>query len=311
MSLLSLQRRMAEDVRRPLTPNFGMQMIAENGQSTANRVSGYIKPNATLTSFERLEIYNRQYWFRVLGAVSEDFPAVNAVVGARRFQALVVAYLQDNPSTSFTLRNLGKNLPAWLDRHPEFTGRRHDLAVDAARLEWACVEAFDGASLPLLTESAALLASSGTVFALQPHLQLLQLRFPVDEMVLAIHHSTPATDIVSSAATMRKRSAQVQPSRMRRAEIYLAVHRHEDSVYHRRLTRVQFLLLSALRDGHTIEAAVGHAIDGAKLASQQRAAAIQEIFALASELGWIADQVPPGTESGQHRRSGFVQVGEA
>jgi hypothetical protein len=291
MSLLDLQRRMADDVRRPLTPDFGMQIIAGDGQPMAKTVSGYIKPNAMLTSFERLEIYNRQYWFRVIDAVSEDFPALSAVVGAKRFGALVVAYLQDNPSTSFTLRNLGRNLPAWIERHPEFTGRRHDLAVDAARVEWACIEAFDGASLPPLTESAALLASSATVFALQPHLQLLRLRFPVDEMVLAVHHSQPATDIVSSAATMHERSAQVQLPRMRRAEIYLAVHRYDDSVYHRRLMRVQFRLLSALRDGHTIEAAAGHALEGAKLASQQGAAAIQEIFALASQLGWIADPV--------------------
>ncbi|MGA7524741.1 MAG: DNA-binding domain-containing protein [Acidobacteriaceae bacterium] len=289
MSLLDLQRRMAADVRRPLTPDFGMQIITENGQATATRVSAYIKPNAALTSFERLEIYNRQYWFRVLGAVSEDFPALSAVVDARRFQALVVAYLKDNPSTSFTLRNLGKNLPAWLDRHPEFTGRRHDLAVDAARLEWACVEAFDGASLPPLTESAALLASPSTVFGLQPHLQLLRLSFPVDEMVLAVHHSKPVIDIVSGAAAMRERPAQAHLPRMRRAEIDLAVHRYDDSVYHRHLTRVQFRLLSALREGHTIEAAVGHALDGAKLASQQGAAAIQETFALASRLGWIVD----------------------
>jgi hypothetical protein len=108
-------------------------------------------------------------------------------------------------------------------------------------------------------------------------------------MVRAVHHSTPAIEIVSSAATMRKRSAQAPLPQMRRAEIYLAVHRFDDSVYHRRLTRVQFRLLSALRDGHTIETAVGDALDGAKLASQQEAAAIQEIFALASQLGWIAD----------------------
>jgi hypothetical protein len=112
MSLLDLQRRMAEDVRRPLTPGFGMQIFAENGQSTAKTVSAYIKPNATLTSFERLEIYNRQYWFRVIDAVSEDFPALSAVVGAKRFEALAAAYLRDHPSTSFTLRNLGKNPPA-------------------------------------------------------------------------------------------------------------------------------------------------------------------------------------------------------
>ena len=45
--------------------------------------ASYIKPNDRLTSFERLEIYNRQYWFRVLGSMVEDFPGLRAVLGER------------------------------------------------------------------------------------------------------------------------------------------------------------------------------------------------------------------------------------
>jgi hypothetical protein len=104
LSLLELQRRMAADVRRPLTPDFDMQTVSEDGQSTATMASRYIKPSATLTSLERLAIYNRQYWFRVLDALSEDYPALSAIVGPDRFDALIRAYLADNPSTSFTLR---------------------------------------------------------------------------------------------------------------------------------------------------------------------------------------------------------------
>ncbi len=78
----------------------------------------FIAPNSRLTAFERLEIYNRQYWFRVLGALAEDFPALRAVVGGARFEALSIAYLTEHPSRSFTLRNLGSKLPAWLADHP-------------------------------------------------------------------------------------------------------------------------------------------------------------------------------------------------
>jgi hypothetical protein len=123
MNLLELQRRMSEDVRRPLTPDFEMQAELDDGRSMSDVAASYVKPNDVLTSFERLEIYNRQYWFRVIGAVSEDFPALAAVLGAKRFDALVLAYLKENPSTSFTLRNLGARLPLWLQDHPEFSGR--------------------------------------------------------------------------------------------------------------------------------------------------------------------------------------------
>jgi len=60
---------MAEDVMRPLTPDFQMQTATSDGVSTQELANRYIKPNDYLSSFDRLEIYNRQYWFRVIGAV--------------------------------------------------------------------------------------------------------------------------------------------------------------------------------------------------------------------------------------------------
>ena len=105
VNLLELQRRMAEDVMRPLTSDSQMQPLTTGGRSMRELADSYIKPNELLSSFDRLEIYNRQYWFRVIGAVAEDFPALNAVLGEKVFDRLVLAYLRDNPSTSFTLRN--------------------------------------------------------------------------------------------------------------------------------------------------------------------------------------------------------------
>ena len=110
MNLLDLQRRMAEDVRRPLTADYEMRKTKE-GQSTEDVAASYIAPNAYLSSFERLEIYNRQYWFRLISAVSEDFPTLNALLGQERFESLILAYLAENPSTSWTLRDLGGSFP--------------------------------------------------------------------------------------------------------------------------------------------------------------------------------------------------------
>ncbi len=148
MNLLEIQRRMAADVTRPLTTGLWMQSDADDGSSVEEIAESYIKPNDRLSSFDRLEIYNRQYWFRVIGAVAEDFSALQAVVGVKNFDALALAYLRENPSTSFTLRNLGAKLPAWLEVHPEFSSRRHQLALDVAHLEWAYIESYDAAALP-------------------------------------------------------------------------------------------------------------------------------------------------------------------
>jgi len=287
MNLLDFQRRMAEDVSRPLTDHFEMQSFSADGDSIDELVVGYVKPNDLLSSFERLEIYNRQYWFRVIGAVSEDYPALNAVLGQKRFDELILAYLKENPSTSFTLRDLGARLPLWLDGRPELTGSHHKLAVDVARLEWAYIEAFDSPALPPLNpvEFSRLLPTS--VLALQPHLQLLDLRYAVDEVVLAVHKNRPATDIVSNAVTERKESKRLRVPRLKRCPTYLAVHRYQDSVYYRRIDHEAFLLLSAIQEGEPITSVVDRAMRVSKLPFVERAAKIREYFAHASELGWL------------------------
>ncbi|QHN04298.1 DUF2063 domain-containing protein [Granulicella sp. WH15] len=287
MNLLELQRRMAEDVRRPLTPNFEMQQETEDGSSTNDLAASYITPNAHLTSFERLEIYNRQYWFRLIEAVSDDFPALNAALGAKRFNAMVLAYVRENPSTSWTLRDLGGKLPDWLANHREFAGRQHRLAVDIARLEWAYVEAFDRRCVaPLLAEDIQILGAETRV-ALQPHIQLLELMYPVDELVMAVHKDTPDTDIVSNASTGNRLRKRTSLPIMRRGRVFLAVHRFDDLVYYRRIDREAFQLLSGLRNGLSIMEALSIAFADTRLKEQQLAEKVQEYFAHAAELGWF------------------------
>jgi len=285
MTLLELQRRMSQDVMRPLTADFAMQASVEP-------LANYIKPSSLLTSFERLEIYNRQYWFRVIAAVAEDFPALNAVLGEEKFDSLVLAYLRGNPSTSFSLRNLGARLPAWLGSYPEFSGSQHALAVDVARLEWAYIEAFDGARLePLGWKDFAELAADSTL-RLQPHLQLLDLQYPVDEVVLAVRKLTPEIDIVSNAVCGRRQASDVTLPELTRSQVYLAVHRFEGSVYYRRIDREEFLLLADLREGDSIATAVQRAFEGSELALELQAARIQDYFAHAAELGWFCSPKP-------------------
>jgi hypothetical protein len=287
MNLLELQRRMAQDVMRPLTSDFAMQTMTEHGLPCDEIVSRYIKPNSLLGSFERLEIYNRQYWFRVIAAVSEDFPALKAVLGQEEFDALVLAYLRENPSTSFSLRHLGARLPGWLAAYPELAGAQHAVAVDVARLEWAYIEAFDGESLlPLDWQDFAGLGPD-TTLCLQPHLQLLDLRHPVDEVVLAVRKSTPEIDIVSNAVSKRRQGPEAELPLPGRSDIYLAAHRFDNSVYYRRIEREEFLLLADLRDGDSIAAAIDRAFEGSKLSPEQQVAKIQEYFSHAAELGWF------------------------
>ena len=94
----------------------------------------FIKPNDRLTSFDRLEIYNRVYWFRVLDCLYDDYPGLRAVLGERKFMKLITAYLAKYPSASFTLRNLGSRLEKFLREEPRWVAPRAELALDMVAL---------------------------------------------------------------------------------------------------------------------------------------------------------------------------------
>ena len=144
--LRELQRVMAAALFRPLTPQWGMQKHWTDGSRMHDVAAEFIKPNDRLSSFERLEIYNRQYWFRVLDCLWDDYPGLRAIVGERKFMKLITAYLTRYPSNSYTLRDLGNRLERFLREEPQWAAPREELAIDMARFEWAQVVAFDGPS---------------------------------------------------------------------------------------------------------------------------------------------------------------------
>jgi len=287
MDLAQLQREMAAAVMQPLTPDENMRTTAPDGRPMAEVAESFIAPNSRLTAFERLEIYNRQYWYRVLGALAEDFPALRAVIGGRRFEALSIAYLAEHPSRSFTLRNLGSKLPAWLAAHPEHTGRRHRLAVDMAKIEWAFVEAFDAAELAPLTQRQIAALQADSRLALQPFLQLIALQYPADDLVLELHAGEKRQTSEAGVAQEDNSGAQAAVPKLRPRPTWLAAHRVDLSVYYRRIGREEFQTLIALRSGSPLGEALAAGFVGSRIPERLRAERVQEWFGNWAELGWI------------------------
>jgi hypothetical protein len=289
MKLMQIQRTMARAVMQPLTASERMQRRAPGGGSMRRYAARFIKPNDRLSSFERLEIYNRQYWFRVLSSLYEDFPGLRAILGARRFDAMAKAYLVANPSRSFTLRNLGSKLASWLKRNPKWAGENLALALDIVRLEWADIEAFDGKSEPALRqEDLANGANARLKLQLQPYISLLSFRYPVDDLLLEVRRDDEDMDFASNAFTERQKRKRVRAvAKLNPAQIFLAVHRIDDSVYFRRLEQEEFAILTALRDGKSLGGAVELGFRKTTVALEERPAKVQEWFAIWAALGWF------------------------
>jgi hypothetical protein len=291
MNLEELQRTMAAAVMQPLTEDEEMQPRDTTGRWQSRPmdqvVGEFIAPNSRLTAFERLEIYNRQYWFRLQTAFHEDFPALRAVVGSDRFQALMNAYLFAHPSRSFTLRNLGSKLCDWLTRNPQFAGRRIQLALDVIRVEWACIEAFDNAEFaPLKVEEIAALGTNPQL-ALQPYVQLLALDYPADDLVLDMHQRQRRESSEAGARPEVEEDEKFAPLRLRKRATWLAIHRVDYSLYYKPLTAPEYRTLSALRAGLTLAEALETAFAGSRLSVPSQIKLVQQWFATWAQLGWL------------------------
>jgi len=290
MDLDRIQSTMFDAVRQPLTADEGMRQRTRDGKSLRVIANEIIKPSDRLTSFERLEIYNRQYWFRILAALSEDFPGLRAIVGERRFEKLAVAYLLDCPSRSFTMRNLGSQLEGWLRAHPEQIAKCEQVALDMVRLEWAEIEAFDGAGKPRLTEAELRGLGPDPKFELQPYIRLLDLSYPVDDLLIRVRREGEVAELASNAVTELVHSSARRRRLPKPDRIFLAVHRADNSVYFKRIDQEAYTILCALREGKRLSEAID-AVDWSDRPPEDASAAVQQWFAYWSAQGWFCKTI--------------------
>lgn len=275
---------MARAVMRPL--------VAGDNMSTENRqvADALVKPNDRLTSSDRLQIYNQQYWWRLLGCLSDDFKGLRSVLGERKFHKLAVAYLNECGSHSWNLRDLGSQLEGYLREHPEAIDPHGELAIEMVQVEWARVVAFDGEEKPPLdAEEFVSRQPAEMTLALQPYITLLELHYPVDHMLRRLKHAEAgsASNAVSSERTPRpirltaKRTSQ---------PIYMAIHRSEFLVYYKRMEPEAFKILLALREGHALDSACGMAPWNPNESPESISEKIRTWFTMWMSFGWLCER---------------------
>jgi hypothetical protein len=289
MNLEEFQRTVFDLIRQPLTADERMSPQTPDGRSTREVVETVVKPNDRLSSVERLEIYNRVYWFRILSSLAEDFPGLCAIIRQHRFDKLLVAFLTECPSESFSLRNLGSRLEDWLRQHPEFAPGRERIALDMVRLEWADIDVFDSAEFPAMTQEDLLQLGEDPVFHLQPYLRLLELEYPVDDLLLRIREDEdPENDIASNVVveiSHHRRRKKISLPKPRK--IFLAVHRQENMNYFKRLEPEAFALLQAIQQGKSLSEAIEVSVSLTNKDVSEITGQLHGWFANWSSLGWF------------------------
>jgi hypothetical protein len=235
-------------------------------------VEAWVRGDERLASVERLEVYARMYFFRLLDCLAGDFPSVHVVVGHERFHTLVRDYLECHPSTSRSVRSLGRFFAPFLDAHA--LGAEHPFVADLARFEWALLEAFDAPdAAPLAPErlkSVPMAQWPGLRLSLAPSLRIVEASAPVQEVWAAVTKDQLLPKLTSQRTVIR-------------------VWREELRVFHRVIEDVELAALRAIEQGADFAAAcdAASAVVGEHEAPLELARLLER---------WLGDQLLVGTE---------------
>ncbi len=248
-SLQNLQRWVQEVITNPDGIAAGVESPTARQQIDigAANIEDVVEPSSRLGSAERLAVYGNAYFARLVECLGEEFPATRYALGEETFESFAFGYVNDSPSSSYSLGFLGERFAQYLiDTRPTDVPKPGwpDFLIDLATLERTYAEVFDGpgpenlATLqPEDLQSVPPELVNDVRFVPVPSLRLMEASFPVHEYVTAVR---------------RDQSLEIPMP----AETLLVITRREYVVRRGTVSRAEFQLLRAIIDGNTLGAAI-------------------------------------------------------
>lgn len=188
--LKETQQWFASIITRPIDIDSHMNPISPTGVPISQEACRYIMPSPTLKPAQRIELYNQQYWWRLLSALHENFPLVTSLFGFTDFnQAIGFPYLVKYPPNHWSLSLLGDCLPQWIQE--EYTADDNELIYYAAQVDLAYVKSFLAESKPSLKLQGDISSVIDKPLHLQPHAHLFEIPYDIFEFRFHILKNAP------------------------------------------------------------------------------------------------------------------------
>ncbi len=220
------------------TPLAQLQTTMQQAILTGNVDDcAWIRPKEHLAAAAQLNVYVQAYKMRLHEAVVGDYTALQHYLGADKFAQVLDNFMANVPSLHFNIGRHAAQLPAFLASHADA------FAVELAQFENALVQLADAAETTPLTPQhlAGITPDVFMQMVLHPRaaLQLFAFMYPVNAYFAAvIAGETPAPPVPQAS--------------------YVAVFRHNDTMWRLDLNATEYAILSALFSGNTI----GNALAG-------------------------------------------------
>lgn len=214
-----------------------MQDAILQGAAIDSKPDTWIRAKEKFAPAEQLAVYVNAYRFRLYDVTAEDYPVLKHYLGEHDFDHLIKDFVNTAHSNHFNVGRYAAHLPDFLAKHELAS----DFAVELATLENAISQLADPEeTTPLTPEHLSGVTPETlmeTVLYPRKALQLFAFEYPVNHFYRAVK------DEQSPVSPLPEQS-------------FVAVFRHEDTVWRMDLEALEYDLLSKLFAGAAIGVAL-------------------------------------------------------
>jgi hypothetical protein len=234
-------------ISRPIDVRDKINPISPSGRPMELEAADFIRPSPTLQPVERIQIYNQQYWWRLLSAMHDSFPLVTRLFGYHDFnQMIAVPYLMKYPPLHWSLSYIGVHLPQWVEE--DYREKDKPLIYDAALIDSLYTQSFIASrkdsiganNLPRAGEIESLLQHP---LVLQDHVHLLSMNYDLFDFRFEFIKKDPDYWIENDFPPLKKEKCY-----------HFVLYRNpNDDISWREVSPGEYQFLQQFKDGNTIE----------------------------------------------------------
>lgn len=281
--LLKDQKWFGSIISRPIDSENQMMPLSPSGVPMVDEAPLYITPGPSLLPHERIQIYNQQYWWRLLNSLHDSFPILCRLFGYNDFNEKIgKPYLQKYYPDHWALAFLGSRLPNWIEG--EYHGADKALVQNAAVVDCAFIHSFLASELipldPKVAEDEEKMTS--TTLYLQPHIVLLQLPYDIFLYRLELQKQDP-----------NYWQEQGVPSLKEEKDHYFCLFRTTNlDISWKEVSKIEFKLLEQFSQGASIDSVCNWLESQEGEFFDQALLGLQEWFREWTIRGWLSEQDP-------------------
>lgn len=234
-------------IGRRIDENSLINPTSPSGRSIEEEAPEHILPSPTLQPAQRIQIYNQQYWWRLLNTLHESYPFLSRLFGHYDFnQTIGFPYLEKYPPRHWSLSLLGDRLHKWCQE--DYHAKDKKLVSQAAELDYAFSDCFTIQEIaPITSEDIATEEAAATIFEkviyLQPFVHLFEYEYDLFKYridFLAQNHDH----------WLKNDFPPLDNSR----PFYIALYRtKKNDVSWKEISRGEFFILNMFKRGSTID----------------------------------------------------------